>query len=156
MKIPILHLEDGIHNFDFHVGAGTLHFYRDEIYPHDIDIHAEVNKFERNITCRLSIQTVGHYTCDRCLSEYEKPYDEHFELLFHLGKNDLMTDEEDVVILPVETVDIDLSDWIKEYLILTVPMKMLCKTDCKGICPKCGTDLNFTSCSCEEKQVDPR
>lgn len=156
MRIPILHLEDGFHVYDFTVKAGALHFYRQEVYPEEMAVHVEVNKYEKNIQCALEIHTMGHYTCDRCLADYVLPFEDSFQLLFHLGQRDLITDEEDVIVLPAETVEIDLTDWVIEMLILDVPMKMLCREDCKGICPGCGADLNLEACTCAEVRTDPR
>ncbi len=156
MKIPILHLEEGIHHYDFTIEGGSLHFYREEVYPHEMQVHVELNKFERNIQCTIHVETTAHYICDRCLVEYERPFAEKFEVLFHIGTRDLITDEEDVIILPPETVDIDLTDRLQEFLILNVPMKMLCTDTCKGICAGCGADLNHEACRCTAPPIDPR
>ncbi|MGB9809870.1 MAG: YceD family protein, partial [Caldanaerobacter sp.] len=42
------------------------------------------------------------------------------------------------------------------FVILSLPMKFLCKEDCKGLCPICGTNLNYGSCSCKREDIDPR
>ena len=52
--------------------------------------------------------------------------------------------------------ELDLLDLIKEQIELNLPMKPLCDDACKGICPKCGTDLNVKSCTCSVKDIDPR
>jgi len=59
------------------------------------------------------------------------------------------------MLLP-DTVEIDLTDRVIEYLILTIPMKNICRSECKGICPGCGADLNHETCRCVETAVDPR
>lgn len=156
MKIPILHLPDGIHRFEQSVSSESLNFSRQEVYPNPIVLAVEINKFGKNIQCRVEIRTTAHYICDRCLEQFEKSFDSHFELLFHVGKDDLETGEEDVVILSAETVEVDLNEWIIENLILEIPMKSLCREVCKGICPHCGVNLNYETCQCEEETIDPR
>ncbi len=52
--------------------------------------------------------------------------------------------------------EINLHDILKEQILLNIHMKPLCDENCKGICPKCGKDLNTESCFCEEKDIDPR
>ncbi|MBN2365071.1 MAG: DUF177 domain-containing protein [Calditrichaeota bacterium] len=156
MKISILHLEDGLHQFQETINRGSLHFYRDEIYPDDIQVNVDLNKFGKNITCSVEISTRAHYICDRCLAEYQKNYIESFSLLFHTGNDRLITDEANVVILSPDQKEIDLLPFIQETLILTIPMKQLCRISCKGICPGCGADLNHEKCTCAEKPVDPR
>ncbi|RMG61535.1 MAG: DUF177 domain-containing protein, partial [Calditrichaeota bacterium] len=87
---------------------------------------------------------------------FSRPFREAFDLFFHLGPDALQTDEAEVINISPELVEIDLSDQLKEYLILAVPMKMLCKEDCRGICPGCGADLNSEACRCGEPPIDPR
>jgi len=50
----------------------------------------------------------------------------------------------------------DLGDRIRDAVILELPVRIYCTTDCKGLCPQCGQDLNQEACSCAEKEVDPR
>ena len=51
---------------------------------------------------------------------------------------------------------LDLSDVLRQYLLTSEPLKVLCREDCKGICPECGVDLNVDVCQCGQAQVDPR
>lgn len=156
MKIPILHLPEGFQRFEEVIKPGTLHFYRQEVYPAAIQAVAEVNKFQKNIRCRVSLRTTAQHACDRCLEAFAIPCECAFELLFHIGKEDLQTEEEDVVLLAPETAEVDLAEWIVEQLILSIPMKLLCREDCQGICPGCGANLNQEACRCGEKPGDPR
>jgi uncharacterized protein len=156
MKIPVLHLEDGFHQFSFNIPAGTLQFSGSEVYPEDLIANVEISKYEKNIKCRVDVKTLGHYTCDRCLDQFVAPHHQFFELLFHIGTADFETDEEDVVFIKAETVEINLVEWLVEYLILTIPMKNICKKGCKGICPGCGAELNHEYCTCPVSAGDPR
>jgi len=156
MKIPILHLEEGYHHFEDYIKKGSLHFYRDEIYPDDINVKVEVNKFAKNISCKAEISTRMHLTCDRCLAEFDENILEMFDILFHIGQDELNIDEENVVALLPDQKEIDLTSYIQETLILSIPMKILCRADCKGICPNCGADLNKEECRCIDKPMDSR
>ena len=53
-----------------------------------------------------------------------------------------------------ETVDCD--PLIYEQIVLQIPMKALCREDCRGLCPRCGANLNLSSCSCPDRDVDER
>ncbi len=156
MNIPVLHLKDGLHHFSETIKGGSLHFYRDEIYPENIQVEIEVNKFEKNITCKITLSSRAHYQCDRCLRNFEKNYKDDFEILFHLGDKNFEINEESVIIISSEVKEIDLTLYIQEMLILAIPMKLLCDENCKGICCVCGADLNTEECQCTEKTVDPR
>lgn len=51
---------------------------------------------------------------------------------------------------------IDIITLIEEQILLTIPMKAVCRDECKGLCPSCGTNLNMSACGCVKKAVDPR
>lgn len=63
-------------------------------------------------------------------------------------------DEEEFVLLTDNRLDVD--ELVRSALILELPSRFLCKEDCKGLCPKCGCDLNHTQCSCDMADRDPR
>jgi len=54
------------------------------------------------------------------------------------------------------TDKIDTTNDVREFALLSVPMKKLCKENCKGLCPKCGSDLNKEKCKCITEEIDPR
>ena len=156
MKIPILHLEDGIHNFDQTINSESLNFYRQDVYLEPLQVDAELNKFGKNIQCSIKITTNAQFECDRCLNHFQQPVKINFNLLFHIGTNALETDEDDVINAPADAVEIDITDRIVEQLILAIPMKAVCEKNCKGICGGCGINLNKSECQCGEKPIDPR
>jgi uncharacterized protein len=51
---------------------------------------------------------------------------------------------------------IDVDEIVKEQILLAVPTRMLCREDCKGICPECGADKNTGECNCVTDEIDPR
>ena len=51
---------------------------------------------------------------------------------------------------------LDLSDVLRQYLLTSEPLKILCRDDCQGLCPECGADLNMEKCNCTSTPVDPR
>ena len=63
----------------------------------------------------------------------------------------------DITPVPILSGEIvDLSELIREAIVINAPVRELCSEDCKGICPRCGANLNEGECQCEEDQVDPR
>lgn len=91
--------------------------------------------------------------CDRCAEDVEKKYSFDLnKIIVQKVEND-DDDFENYVI--VENNRLDLDDLIYQEIQLFLPQKILCKDDCKGICQKCGKNLNFGSCDCKP-DVDPR
>ena len=99
--------------------------------------------------------------CDRCLTLIEFPVDSKFRLEYVTPEDyqaqqviELTEDDLDLSIFDGEAIDID--ELVTEELLLAVPDHVLCKNDCKGICPVCGADRNAVECSCERVETDPR
>ncbi|MFN3694656.1 MAG: YceD family protein, partial [Ignavibacterium sp.] len=66
------------------------------------------------------------------------------------------TEDINITYIKRETDKIDFDNDVREFAILAIPMKKLCKEDCKGLCPRCGADLNFEQCTCPKEEIDPR
>ena len=56
----------------------------------------------------------------------------------------------------MEGSEIDLAEIAREQILLDLPQQFFCKDDCKGLCEKCGTNLNLKDCDCEDDEIDPR
>ncbi len=67
---------------------------------------------------------------------------------------ELTEDEMSVSVFDGKAIDVD--EIVKEQILLAVPTRMLCREDCKGICPECGIDRNTGECSCVAEDIDPR
>lgn len=90
--------------------------------------------------------------CDRCYKDVarELNYQFNHRLVVSLAGDD----NDDYIETPDYTLDVD--QLIRSDIILNLPIKFLCKEDCKGICPKCGKDLNTGDCNCSNEEIDPR
>lgn len=107
----------------------------------------------------LSIQVEMH--CARCLDPVERTVNENFDLLYRPQGVDRRGDE--VSISRAETEigyyqgeGVLLEDVLKEQILLALPLKQVCSTECKGLCPQCGRNLNVESCDCVATMSDPR
>jgi uncharacterized protein len=112
-------------------------------------------KVNGRLTSRVQVE------CDRCLKPVELPVDSQFDLEYVTPEDyqaqqavELTEDDLDLSVFDGEAIDID--DLVSEELLLAVPAQVLCKDDCKGICPVCGQDRNEVNCGCETATVDPR
>ncbi len=89
--------------------------------------------------------------CARCLA----PVNEGFEVEVDLPvATSPVESEEETVIAEGEKIDLGLI--ATESILTAIPYRLLCREDCKGLCPKCGADLNTASCDCDHKEIDPR
>ncbi|MFQ5348885.1 MAG: DUF177 domain-containing protein [Thermoanaerobaculia bacterium] len=111
------------------------------------------------LEARLSYQQT--LTCTRCLQSLARSVEEEFELAIETGASEPLLGEHelsasDLKTLFLEGQELDTTPILMEQLQLNIPMKPLCREDCAGLCPKCGTDRNEVRCSCAESEVDPR
>ena len=99
------------------------------------------------------IATTIHGICDRCAQEYEE--DISFPLDVVLVTELANEENEDEWVFPLEGDSADLEDIVRTVFVLNMDPKLLCKSDCKGLCCRCGKNLNDGPCSCQ-KELDPR
>jgi uncharacterized protein len=100
---------------------------------------------------RGQVQTAVVVECRRCLTEVTVPVTAPMELLFTEAE---VPDEPSVQVIPRHAVEVDLTDVVREECILALPEFVLCREDCRGICPRCGADLNAGPCHCAP-QAEP-
>lgn len=120
-----------------------------------------VNVTLSEIRVRGHLQVTVGVDCDRCLAEYLVPIDSDFDLLYMPNRfmptdPDLEVSGDDLNIGFYEGEGIELSDVLREHILLSLPMRRLCKEDCKGLCPMCGQDLNERTCDCKPETFDER
>jgi uncharacterized protein len=130
----------------------------------DICAHLEIRKVADVVEVEGRIQTKTSATCSRCLVTYEAPVEQHFAVDFteELLEPDLPQEEialsvEDLGLIYYKGDTIDFHDAIQEQVILALPVRPLCREDCRGLCHKCGENLNEGNCRCNGSNViDPR
>lgn len=104
----------------------------------------------------VSICATAHVTfvapCDRCAKIVNKNYCVPVE---HILVTSIQNEDIDNDYILVQNMKLDIRSLVLEDIYLFLPSKYLCKDDCKGLCPKCGANLNDTNCECV-KDIDPR
>ena len=100
-------------------------------------------------------------TCSRCLEPFTLPLAADFDLRYvpradNAGDGEQEVEEDDLSTAFYDNDEIDLSQLIMEQFQLALPMKPLCTDACKGLCPRCGTNLNTGACDCNQQWEDPR
>jgi uncharacterized protein len=135
------------------------------------DLHAELNKVSGGVLLRAKFRTEVVAPCKRCLADVSVPLSVDFTLNLipksmvqggELGDDDERGERAGSFLLPdadEEVFDgrtIDLDPILREQVLLALPMNVVCRDDCKGLCPMCGKDLNEGACACEPRVGDPR
>jgi uncharacterized protein len=123
-------------------------------------IHKDQDRFRLVGT----VSTTLELRCSRCLEPFTLPVNAAFDLRYLPERTAAPDEDTEDGELGVEDAsatfytgdEIDLGDLMREQFYLALPMKPLCRPDCKGLCPQCGTNLNTDTCQCEARWEDPR
>jgi len=99
------------------------------------------------------LATVVRAECRRCLAPVDVPLSQPLGLVF-VAEEDAVPDD-DCYVVPRRAAAVDLSEAVREELLLAVPQYVECREDCRGLCPRCGADLNAGPCGCQQ-EMDPR
>jgi len=162
MRIELENLEGGKGDF--------AHIYNpDELNPVDervmlaapATVNGKIRLAGSEVFVNGHVDTRAQIECDRCLKPVEVPVSGDFELEYITGSEyetssaaELTEAEMSVSVFDGKAIDVD--EVVKEQILLAVPTRMLCREDCKGICPECGSDRNTGECSCVTSEIDPR
>ena len=123
----------------------------------EFEIHKDKDKF------RLvgRVQTRLELACSRCVEPFGLAVDAPFDIRYLPASEastevDREIEENDLETSYYRDDQIDLNELIREQFYLVLPMKPLCREDCRGLCVQCGTNLNVASCECAPAWEDPR
>jgi uncharacterized protein len=122
----------------------------------------------RGITLEAHLDTRLTLTCVRCLAPYEVPLSHDFTLTLVVeaprpeagaapaggSDRDARTDELDL--FPIRGNQVDLTEVVREQIDLCIPMNPVCRSDCPGLCARCGASLDDGPCGCPSESSDPR
>ncbi len=159
---------------DFKEGKLSLQFEQpSENFPVLAELaDADVCQFLTPIKASLRAQQIGDIVevegnisatvrlgCGRCLQSFEMALESQFALTYSQldptleqggpGDEEIELTAEEMGLIYYQGEEINLVNEIQEQVVLELPLKALCKPDCQGLCPKCGTDRNTTACDCD-------
>ena len=108
-----------------------------------------------------TVKTTLELGCSRCLEPYRLPVASTFDLRYlpsgeASAEHEAEIEDDDLDTSYYSDDQIDLNELMREQFYLALPMKPLCREDCRGLCPQCGTNLNTDACACAPAWEDPR
>lgn len=127
----------------------------------DLKLGGSVLKGAASTVVRGHLTGDSEIACDRCLEPITRDLDIEFEDEF-ISKDAFLVDKEkelapeDLIANEFDGKHIDLYETVREQILLDVPQQVFCEEDCKGLCQKCGANLNLIDCKCEKTEIDPR
>jgi uncharacterized protein len=125
------------------------------------EVRGGVRRHGKEVELRGKLETKLEAPCDRCLQPVELPISAEFTERFVRAVNwaaeeqhELHEDDLNVAVFDGEGIELD--DVVRQEILLAVPANVLCREDCKGLCPICRVDRNLKDCQCESSEIDSR
>jgi uncharacterized protein len=164
MRIELVNLEHGRADFAHVYQPDDLGSFDERVrVVAPVNVTGKVRRSNTEVFVNGHIETRAQVECDRCLQQIETPVNADFDLQYITGTDYESTaavaaelTEDDLSVAVFDGAAIDVDEIVKEQILLAVPTRMLCRSDCKGICPDCGIDKNTGDCACATEEVDPR
>ncbi len=114
-----------------------------------LEVDVEARPVGEGVLVRGEVRGILGESCRRCLKPLQVELEDHLDLLFEPLTAEEATDlSGEVYPLPERGDTLDLTMPIREQVLLLAPDYVVCREDCRGLCPQCGTDLNARECGC--------
>jgi uncharacterized protein len=162
MKIDVLSLREGDNSLQFREGAPGLELDGLSVeFTSDIVVSLRLHKSGDEIIVRGVANGTLNEECSRCLGRYGRKFDVEFEIFCgkigaHAGAQEAEEGESDAFMAYHDGKTLEIGPVVREAIVLSLPMKALCREDCKGLCPACGVNLNDVKCDCVVKKTNAR
>ena len=147
----IIHVPDGRKAFQFQLDLSEQDFYGSRPMVHPVQAEGRVTNHAGALVLEGTVRSVLELKCDRCGKPFSR---EKVVPLDSLVAQELEDEENDDILL-LDGTELDLDEAVTTAFVLAMDTKNLCSDDCKGLCAKCGADLNLGPCGCGP-DVDPR
>jgi DUF177 domain-containing protein len=127
-----------------------------------LDWTASAERAEAEIRINGTLTTTVECPCSRCLEAARMALSKPFDLFFRERDKEMFDEDEEVELDEEDTrtafftgTKLAIADILREQVLLALPMKVLCRVDCKGLCPICGINLNSGTCTCSREEFNP-
>lgn len=162
MIVDLTSLKESVLNFDFTLAPETIDLESDETkLTSPIEIKGKLTRGIVTVTVEGEFSFNSESECTRCLQAAEQSLPVSFRTEFVTAENfteakEAELHEQDLDVTIYDGDKIDLTEVVREQILLNLPEQVFCREDCRGLCEKCGANRNLLDCKCIEKDVDPR
>lgn len=155
LQLNISKLSEGIHTYSLETPPNDIGL--DERFDRQVNVLATLEKTSRQLLLRVELKTTGLFSCDRCLDEFRLEVQGSYKIAYlPVGDASVGLEEFEVQYIHADTNVLDLGEDVRQYALLALPVKLLCREDCAGLCPVCGINKNRGVCEHIEETLDPR
>ena len=127
------------------------------LFPKDVDCHIHLEITRKDVFVSGNADTFIHPVCDRCLETFDQPFQVHLVMTCSPEPTPRQSgdsyQESEEGLTYYRNNEIDLSEIVREQILLDLPMGYLCHQDCLGLCPQCGNNLNAGEHTCTKRKA---
>jgi uncharacterized protein len=162
MKVKVLELREGENLLELRETSASLDMgFLSNAFKSEIPVKLWLHKRENEIVVRGTASLVVTEECSRCLESFDHKFDVQFEAFCdkigaRKGDEEAREAEGETFTVSHDGKILELGPCLREAIVLSLPIRPLCKEDCKGLCPLCGRNLNEGSCNCQRDKFDAR
>jgi len=136
-------------------------FHEDAVLSEPVATDFVLMHKDRDLRVDGTVETAIRFKCSRCAKEFSQPFATGFNLSYlpqpkWTENEEIELRYEDMEVAYYDGVAFDVDLMVLEQIELAMPMKFVCREDCKGLCYKCGADLNEGACLCKKEETDSR
>ena len=154
MEIKLRGLDQGEHNYSVSEPAEIYALEPGkfpEFFHSDITVDVQSGNYYIAILTRTNVK----FVCDRCMDDFMSPYTVEVRIIYTEDPTlDPEQQQENLYFLPAGKDMADLSEDVRQSVLVNLPMKTVCKETCRGLCDNCGTNLNEKQCNCIRVDTD--
>jgi uncharacterized protein len=143
--------------------AGEIKFrHEDAVLSEPVAVDCVLTHKERDLHVDGTVQTAISFRCSRCTREFSRSFSASFDLSYLPQPKwtnedaEIELKYEDMEVAYYDGIALDVDLMVLEQIELAMPMKFICREDCKGLCDQCGADLNEGTCLCRKEETDSR
>jgi uncharacterized protein len=155
MKIQVLGLSEGLHDYTFDILSADLGL--SEEFSGNTNVRVSLDKTPREILLSAELSATVNFECDRCTAPFQTMLQPKYRMVYVWeGEHTSLLDPSEMQVISPGLSVIDISDDVRQTLLLAMPFKRVCREQCKGLCPHCGKNLNDGPCGRDEATDDSR
>lgn len=151
LVFPVVRLDEGENRFEVDVAPAELDLPSYQ-FVHDVRCTIVLTKTRERVDAQLDVSSTVRLECSRCQESTDYDIQSSTRLTF-FPEDKTRDSDEDTTDLEFYAEEIDLCGVVRDCFILSVPIVVVCRDDCKGLCPTCGINLNRGSCDCGENNT---
>jgi len=161
MEIDLKTLGEGVANWRKETEPEELELaYPDYTFADPVQINLKINQTDNQYVIRGQVKTLARTRCVKCLNDFGLPIDAEVGWVVQVTADpkemETSEDLDDFWLIEKGETHLDITSRVRELILVNLADHPVCRDDCRGLCPRCGNNLNEGPCGCQSKEIDNR